>query len=310
MLLSPSREELDLAWARVQEACAAMGLALSRAKSGSFALGAERPAAWPQCPFRVGPLELDATGAWVVSDHALAQAIDLARAKVGEARSALEAAYAYNTHVRRLVAALVPSLALGEGHTQKVGAALARFHADVFALLEPRVAALAGDDLARRLPRAWFHWPLTAGGLGLVDPWVELAPYAAPEPVDVPGATDAPWADVEIKKNAYGVYYLKLLETLTPRTPDHNPRYDGLARDFIKRKAEMKGQATDGELAPYWQWVLSTHGADVLDAFGTYRFLLHELLPIHLLRSGRQPARQQGDGDDMPSRAPEDDIPF
>jgi hypothetical protein len=218
----------------------------------------------------------------------------------------------YNTHVRRLVSALAPSLSLD--HAGACGHAVNAFHDAVFAnVLRPAIAKLVGEPLLARTPRGFVHWPLTAGGLGVVDPYVELVPFVAPKPIKIPEAPEAYTPDIENKKNVWAVYYEALLEPITPREPDKSAILDGLAADFVQRKAEMKGETPSpaaSELAPYWRWVLSTHGPDMLEAFGTYRFLLHELLPIHLIRSGRHPSRIASENEDMPSRAPEDDIPF
>jgi hypothetical protein len=36
-------------------------------------------------------------------------------------------------------------------------------------------------------------------------------------------------------------------------------------------------------LSDYWRWVLCTYGPEILDRFGTFRFLLTDLVPLQLI---------------------------
>ena len=40
---------------------------------------------------------------------------------------------------------------------------------------------------------------------------------------------------------------------------------------------------TQVKLAAAWHWVLCTYGPEILDRFGTFRFLLTDLVPLQLI---------------------------
>jgi hypothetical protein len=56
-----------------------------------------------------------------------------------------------------------------------------------------------------------------------------------------------------------------------------------LLDDFIARGSEISAGKQSG-LAPYWRWVLCTYGPQILQRFGTFRFLITELVPLQLIR--------------------------
>ena len=71
-------------------------------------------------------------------------------------------------------------------------------------------------------------------------------------------------------------------------------------RDFIARGGEVAGRQQAG-LKPYWQWVLYTYGPPLLDALGTFRFLLTELVPLGLVFDrGAQDEDMSDSGGDIP----------
>ena len=55
-----------------------------------------------------------------------------------------------------------------------------------------------------------------------------------------------------------------------------------LVDDFIARGQEISGGKQQG-LSDYWRWVLSVYGPEILDRFGTFRFLLTDLVPLQLI---------------------------
>lgn len=324
VLFAPSAQDAREAWRRLQEIVTAMGLVLAAPKSGSVVVGdAPMPDDLPAGAVRIGALELTGDGAWMPSEPAIAEATALARQKIGEARSLLDAVAVANTHLRRFVAALAPSAPLGPEHLSRVGERVTRFQETIFegglhAHLTRRVTSLAPGAWIDRIPRAWLHWPLTAGGLGLVDGHVELAPFAhAPPPTPIASdeadeVDETDEATVETEDGVLASQYDERLTPHTPAAPEENPVLDGLAADFVKRRSEIHGGAASAnaspsgaELAPYWRWVLSTHGPDILAAFGSYRFLLHQLLPIHLIQS-----RRFRKATPRPDATGDDDIPF
>jgi hypothetical protein len=85
-----------------------------------------------------------------------------------------------------------------------------------------------------------------------------------------------------------------------------------LVDDFIARGSDLSAGRQQG-LTSYWRWILCTYGPQILRSFGTFRFLITELVPLQLI--SRQlvqdssldhagpsaEGRAQGGGDEGPS---------
>ena len=77
-----------------------------------------------------------------------------------------------------------------------------------------------------------------------------------------------------------------------------------LVDDFIRRGGEVSGRGQTG-LTPYWRWVVYTYGPALLEALGTFRFLMTELVPLQLILENRRSARWELEtdtpqGEEMP----------
>ena len=55
-----------------------------------------------------------------------------------------------------------------------------------------------------------------------------------------------------------------------------------LVESFIARGSQISGGQQEG-LSQYWRWVLNIYGAEILDKFGTFEFLLTDLVPLQLI---------------------------
>jgi hypothetical protein len=55
-----------------------------------------------------------------------------------------------------------------------------------------------------------------------------------------------------------------------------------MVEDFIARGKEISGGKQEG-LSDYWRWVLCVYGPEILEKFGTFRFLLTDLVPLQLI---------------------------
>jgi hypothetical protein len=263
-------------YAALLEALDAVGLRINPAKTGAVAAGAELPGGLPEGAVRFNLLVLE-PGGFAVDQAALADHIAATRDKLDSAPSLLAAARAYNHEARFLLDALVahPDLPGASGdHLAACGAAVQRFADGVEAWLEARIAGRCG--LTAPLPRAWLYWPVSAGGLGLRDAMLELGaiPTDRREPPDEPRD--------ELASNEWGAWYQALIDERLPRAPRESAVSKAQVDDFIARGGELRGQAQEG-LGVYWLWVLATHGPEILERFGTFRFLLRKLVPLDLL---------------------------
>jgi hypothetical protein len=293
-LVTRSREALAAAWQAAREACAAMGLEVSAEKTGAVAVGGGAlPESVPSTPPRWALLELAPDGELVPSRSAMREWGARLQARMAAAGGVLEKVDVYSAEMRALVQALGPSAAPGSAHRRRVRRAIEELERELGA--KRALASLVGQGYldGREPPAAWLHWPRTAGGLGLLDPMIELVQY--PKRRDVrPPEVPAGWSvrDVELRSKEWAEHFAKLVSSFGPSGPAPHPTMDALARDFVSRLAEMKGkpaaeaqsEAKEAALAPYWRWVLATYGPEVLEVFGTYRFLLAPLVPLHLIQ--------------------------
>lgn len=134
-----------------------------------------------------------------------------------------------------------------------------------------------------QLPEAWLHWPITAGGLGLRHASLRASIYAESferrtppvPPLQRPGE----W---QRRDNEWARFYTALLVDVQPAAPVPNQVMETLVNDFINRGAGLSA-GKQKTLSTYWRWILYIYGPQILDAFGTFRFLFSELVPLQLI---------------------------
>src|SRR5262249_3180094 len=127
-------------------------------------------------------------------------------------------------------------------------------------------------------------------GLGLRHEQLRAASYtegfARRTPVAVPNERPGDW---QRRNNPWARFYSALLAAVSPVAPVPNAMMETLVKDFISRGAELSA-GQQKPLSPYWRWVLYIYGPQMLESFGTFRFLFSELVPLQILTS-----RQSGD---------------
>jgi hypothetical protein len=241
------------------------------------------------------------------------------RTHVSSHDALLDQVAAWRKQLHFLWAWLSPAFELGPQHAETVRAAVDELHA--LTLPSPDgtehtgISALLRHELGRRflggaridVPQAWLHWPISAGGLGLRHSPADIVPLelAAKTPrarkPEMPYLSeDSTWEEDQ----AWNLWYTDRLRPLEPKLPAPSPTLDGLIAKFVERGARL-GQS-HGALSPYWRWVLTTFGPDILDAYGSFDFVSTDLIPIALIRESL------GEGRRAPRVTPtaDDDIPF
>ncbi|HJT76534.1 MAG TPA: reverse transcriptase domain-containing protein, partial [Gemmataceae bacterium] len=291
-LLTPDADSALAAWRRLQEFCAACGLRVNLAKSGSLCLGGELPEGLPRGRPRWGMLELDEAGHWQVHAESFEAHRTQARERVAGARSVLSRVQLYNANAKYLLGALTPGAALGDEHREAVAEAVRQFHQHFFGPGKGIVAGLCeairerfplGSGDASTVPESWVYWPITAGGLGLRNPLVVAGQYASTDrerkPVAAPHERPAGWNQ---HINDWARFYAHLLQPVEPAEPKKTQVMETLVKDFIARGVEITA-GRQQDLSSYWRWVLCTYGPQILQRFGTFRFLITELVPLQLI---------------------------
>ncbi len=310
-ILAASLADVGAAWEAIQAFCDATGLEINMAKSGSVCLGGERAEGLPENLPTWKLLQLHPDGEWRIDWGALERRRSEARAEVEAAASVLMAVETYNANIREVLDNLALNTWLGDLHREQVSEALAAFHYEFFddrrgiadhirAMLR---SCFLDDDEAMDIPEAWLYWPLTAGGLGLLHPMVEAISYAKKIEDSLTLQLDPPTErrdDWQERSNRWSTYYRRLLGKLMPAQPEQTKVMDTLVNDFIQRGTQMSGQH-QRTLSPYWRWVLHTFGPQIIDWFGSFRFLITELVPLQLILQSRRQALGAGLGSKNPS---------
>ena len=264
------------AWREWLEAC---GLAVQEAKTGAVAIDTDANAALPTGGARYGVLALTPEG-WRIDEDSFRALVDRTRARLEAAPSVLRAVRIWGDEARYLAGALVCDTPLGwadDNHGHLCTAAMRRFHDEVApGGLESWLRAKIVDRLGHEPSTAWLRWPITAGGLGLYDPMIDLCtrklvrPELPSEPPDETGS------------QAWGKLYEASHMPCPPLKPSEDAMSQARVKDFIARGSQVQGKKQEG-LKPYWRWILAAHGDDILETFGTFRFLSHHLIPLELV---------------------------
>jgi hypothetical protein len=313
-LLTPHADDALSGWRRIGEFCAAVGLEVNAEKSGAVCLGGTLPdGGLPTALPRWGMIELGADGAWRVHRETFAAYAERSRERAKEIPSLLGRVQAYNTDAQYLLNALSLGAALGDTHRAEAFDAVRDFHHAFFGpgrgvtsglrdeILQRFPPDIGGDARADAIPDGWLYWPLTAGGLGLKNPLLIAGQFAqAYDSREKPVAPDASarTPDWERASNEWAAYYRRLLLALEVGEPEETRVMETLVKDFVARGAEItSGAQTD--LSAYWKWVLYTYGPQILQRFGTFRFLITELVPLQLISQQRvESSSQSADGAD------------
>jgi len=88
--------------------------------------------------------------------------------------------------------------------------------------------------------------------------------------------------DWQYRRNAWSSFYRSLTQGIKASEPTTNQIMEALVTDFIRRGSEMSNSLQMG-LTPYWRWILSIYGPQILEMLGTFRFLITELVPLQLI---------------------------
>ncbi len=301
-VLAPDPEAILNAWRRINQFCDAAGLAVNQDKCGTVCIGGgavpdEAPAGQPTW----GMLALDAQGEWTVNETAFQSHLDQTREHVKSTTGILAKVRCYNLNARFLLANLCCSNRLGSQHRMSVSHAVRRFHLEFAgpgrSFLDDLVAELRRRSRlpeTLQIPESWLYWPVTAGGLGLLNPLIELSQYSGDTTQGVfPEKREADWDRLENKwSEAYGM----LTNSIEPAELEQTPELKALVNDFIQRGKEISG-GRQHDLSSYWQWILAIFGPEIVASFGTFRFLITELVPLRLINRQLSGAASQVSGD-------------
>jgi hypothetical protein len=290
-VLTPSADEMFSAWQAARTFCAAFGLVLNEAKCGSVCIGGRRLLPLPDARPGWLLLTLDGQGQWNVNWSAFETYLEGARQQVAQTTSLISLIDTYNAHLKYLVKALAMRVDLGSAHRRGISAAMERFSRAFFGDGQGIVVYIRqiirerflDDTSTTHLPEAWLCWPITAGGCGLLQAALLAGSYAVDYAQRTRLAPPEERSHVwQYRRNAWASFYRSLIQEIKASEPTTNQVMQALVTDFIRRGSEMSNSQQRG-LSPYWRWILSIYGPQILDALGTFRFLITELVPLQLI---------------------------
>ena len=313
-LLTSDPAQAVIAWQHLQAFCNACGLRVNEEKCGSVAIGelSELPSGLPNGPARWGMLELTASGDWLPHEPTITRhQVQTEQAVMHTSKSLLTMAQTYNAGVNYLLLMLALDCPLSPTHQTNARHAVSRFHEQFSGEGEGIVAKLSCLIRERfepdtpMIPEAWLYWPVTAGGLGLKNPNVAVGQFtlAANDPKKSKRTVPKiPFQEDEA--NAWSRFYSKLMIQLIASEPEKTNMLEVMVNDFIQRGEEVSSGKQKG-LTAYWRWVLYGYGPQIIQCFGTFRFLVSELVPLQLLEQQRLP-----DNGDLETNDMEDNTAF
>ena len=326
-LFSESAEQIKSAWEQINNYCTITGLSLNKEKTGAAFMGnsgqgdeaflQEFNGRLPQWMF----LELKGDGQWYINPKSVDEYKQHMAAHLKAQASIFSFVTVYNKHISFLMKGFAVGFPTRENYLEEVAQIISDLNQNLFGdkqSVDQELHKMVVEkfpqmlDVINRLPKAWFFWPITAGGLALDNPMCNIAAlweahqeYQGREIPDLEKEED----EAQIKYQLYNYFNQVRVTIMTPQNPVSTPMMEGLMDDFIARGGEVSGREQKG-LSPYWRWLLYTYGHELLDSFGTFRFLLTELVPLEVIFKSLSDQEDFGLGDPVIDSNDDSDMPF
>jgi hypothetical protein len=303
-ILTPDPDNAIKAWRAVGEFCNQCGLAVNLEKSGAVCIGGTLPPELPNQPPTWMMLQLDPDGAWRIHEPTFKRYLNAARGRVNAAQSILSRVEVFNAEVEYLKTELALSAPLGTVHREAINRVLMQFDRDLLggqrvvnAVTDLIQIHFPQDEATRNIPESWLYWPITAGGLGLkhIASIVTSFALTAKQHIVNPIPSDRS-SDWQTRFNPWAVYYRSLITVYQPRAPIVTQIMETLVKDFIERGATLSS-GKQKTLGPYWRWIVYSYGPHLLAHFGSFRFLITELVPLPLITGRRLGDTESGEED-------------
>lgn len=293
-VLASSTDAILAVWQSIQEFCRITGLDINLGKSGAVCIGGHLPDGLPDRLPAWKLLQLLPDGEWQIDRAALERKFLETHDQVMQEQSVLAKVEAYNRGIREILDNMALDVCLGIHHREDVRDLVMKLHyafdgecSIVDMLREVVQSGYLGHDANIDIPESWLYFPITAGGLGLLQPMVEVSAYTqAYDEIELakrPAERSENW---QHKNNEWADFYRYWLREIKPVQPASTVVMETLVKDFIERGTQMSG-TKQTNLRPYWRWILYIYGPQIIDRFGSFRFLITELVPLQLILQGR-----------------------
>ena len=247
-------------------------------------------------------LSLEQSGKWKINQDAVANFAHVFAKQLENTTSVFDLCNTYNTHISFLLKSFGIGYPLGEKHFEQINLAVTRFEKQLLkddtTILETLKKRLIENvpqmkTAISKLPEAWYYWSLTAGGFALQNPFCHIVSMAERQKqfVEQPKKSFEGLEKYQIDGRLKEIFITHRNQKLSPLAPKSTPVMQGLMNDFIDRGTEVSGKKQNS-LGIYWQWLLYTYGYQLLDSFGTFRFLMTELVPLESIFNRLSPVSE------------------
>ncbi|KAJ5682498.1 hypothetical protein N7462_005663 [Penicillium macrosclerotiorum] len=187
-----TQKTCEEAWRGMTEYAKVMGLEFNQEKTGTVQMGRsgiERNPNFPVGDIRWGFLVLDAEqGRFVIDQKQVDQHIDELNIQLSSCKSVFAWVQAWNSYFGRFFPNnfAKPAMCFGRDHIDMAISTLSRIERSLFSKLSDRTSNIQGGVteylrtiIAERfdingLPEGFFYYPVDLGGLGLLNPFIQL----------------------------------------------------------------------------------------------------------------------------------------
>ncbi len=241
-------------------------------------------------------LELYADGIWRPNLPKIEKYKENMIAQIQHQSTIIDMIKSYNQHINYLLKGLAPAKEFGKEHYQAINKVLSEAFVHIFGknqsifdFLKSKITTRFPNlkDAVTRLPKSWFFFPITAGGLALLNPISQIAylqkiQEKCTQKINEKQENEEAEQLLNDEKSWAMTYQYLRINNMKEVFPVSTLGMENLLRDFISRGGEVRG-SSQTNLGTYWKWLIYTYGYEILDAFGTFRFLLTELIPLQAI---------------------------
>jgi hypothetical protein len=318
------------AWEIMEKFSKMTGMTITRTKSGSIAAYAEKKLAeiqakqnsklifgtapLPQKSIRWGYLELQSNGFLTIDMDSTASFLEEMRVLLEKSECVLEWVNVYNKYMAFFIRNFGKcAIIFGKQHLNQICDALRKIHLELFKSFQGNPI----ESLKTKFPilkeanvvDVWVYWPLERGGLGLINPFIEIQSLRETyEDLNdekaftlLPLEDKIKWEELRVELERENQYlpdgakrkidtfeeycakretelqhwyerYLKMLERPDAKTPE-------LTNEFwsISLPDPCKNH--------HLMWLFSYYGAQLMKHFGSMQFINTRLLPMSMIES-------------------------
>ncbi|KAJ6253122.1 hypothetical protein M0813_13619 [Anaeramoeba flamelloides] len=241
-------------------------------------------------------------GKFIINNQKLFQSVDWLKERINKSNiPIITKVNLFNIFIKYYISLMAPMVRISRDHLQNIGKITIeiekrlfngnRFDTELIQNIKKRF------QFEGEFPKALLYFPITAGGLGLWRSASYLTDFdfkytflncrifsesKSSQIVYILNSED--W---EFTANTTIYFaYRALLQEIEHASPSLSSEQKIRVNDFISRGSEVGGTRRVN-LNNYYQWIISFLGEDVISHFGTFRFLITQLVPMQIIISGR-----------------------